>query len=141
MFERPGNVRGAIGRARHLRREMTTSEKSLWEALRALKLHIRRQVPIGRYVADFAHHPSGLVIEVDGARHDLPDEQLHDAERDAWFMSQGYRTLRVRDREACGDPFAVAERVRLEIQNVLSARDAAKPEGFGQPPTIQTGGK
>jgi very-short-patch-repair endonuclease len=133
MFERPGNVRGAMGRARRLRREMTASEKSLWEALRALKLHIRRQVPMGRYIADFAHHASGLVIEVDGARHDLPEEQLHDAERDAWFRTQGYRTLRIRDREAYGDPFAVAERIRQEIQKALSE----KPFGFGQP-AIQT---
>ena len=51
-------------------------------------------------------------IGVDGMRHGLPDAQLHDAERDAWFKSQGYRTLRVSDREAYGDPVAVADRIR-----------------------------
>jgi very-short-patch-repair endonuclease len=99
---------------------MTSSEKVLWEALRALKLHIRRQVPVGPYVADFAHHRSGLIIEIDGSRHDLPEEQLHDAERDAWFESQGYRTLRVSDRDAYGNPFVVAERVRQEIQRAAA---------------------
>jgi very-short-patch-repair endonuclease len=54
---------------------MTVSEKRLWEALRALNLHIRRQAPIGRYVADFAHHGAKIIIEVDGGRHDLPEAQ------------------------------------------------------------------
>ncbi|MFX5752153.1 DUF559 domain-containing protein, partial [Acinetobacter baumannii] len=78
----------------------TASEAKLWEALRALKLNIRRQVPIGPYIADFAHHRSGLIIEVEGARHDLPGEQLRDAARDAWFETQGCRTVRIRDRDA-----------------------------------------
>jgi very-short-patch-repair endonuclease len=50
----------------------------------------------------------------------LPEEQLHDAERDAWFESQGYRTLRVSDRDAYGNPFVVAERVRQEIQRAAA---------------------
>ncbi|MBI1686070.1 DUF559 domain-containing protein [Caulobacter hibisci] len=98
---------------------MTASERNLWKALRALDLHIRRQAPIGRYVADFVHHPSRLVIEVDGGRHDLSEEQLHDAERDAWLASQGYRVLRVRDVEAFGNPEEIAERVAAEIRRFV----------------------
>ena len=90
---------------------MTASEKALWKALRALDLHIRRQAPIGRYVVDFVHHGARLVIEVDSGWHDDPEAQLHDAERDAWLASQGYRVMRVRDGEACGNPYLVAERV------------------------------
>ena len=98
---------------------MTASERSLWKALRALDLHIRRQAPIGRYVADFVHHGSRLVIEVDSGWHDLPEQQLHDAERDAWLSDQGYRVLRVRDTEAFGRPDEVAERVATEIRRVV----------------------
>ncbi|WP_332873123.1 endonuclease domain-containing protein [Caulobacter hibisci] len=116
---RPTHAPGAVGRARRLRREMTASERNLWKALRALDLHIRRQAPIGRYVADFVHHPSRLVIEVDGGRHDLSEEQLHDAERDAWLASQGYRVLRVRDVEAFGNPEEIAERVAAEIRRFV----------------------
>jgi len=85
-------------------------------ALRALNLHIRRQAPIGRYVADFAHHGAKLVIEVDGGRHDLPEAQLRDAERDTWLTAQGYKVMRVRDREAYEHPYDIAERVAAEIQ-------------------------
>jgi len=95
---------------------MTASERALWEALRPLNLHIRRQAPTGRYVVDFVHHGAKLVIEVDGGRHDLPEAQLHDAERDAWLNAQGYRVLRIRDRDAFGDAYAAADRIAAEIQ-------------------------
>jgi very-short-patch-repair endonuclease len=95
---------------------MTASESKLWAELRKLDLHIRRQAPIGRYVADFAQHAAKLVIEVDGARHDLEDAQLHDHIRDEWLKSQGYRVLRVRDTEAFEQPQAVAARVAAAIR-------------------------
>lgn len=95
---------------------MTASERNLWKALRAHDLHIRRQAPIGRYIADFVHHGSRLVIEVDGGRHDLPEHQQHDAERDAWLASQGYRVLRVKDADAFGKPEEIAEQVALEVR-------------------------
>jgi very-short-patch-repair endonuclease len=94
---------GVIGRARHLRREMTGPEKILWAELRKLDLHVRRQVPMGRYIADFAIHGAKLIVEVDGPRHDLPENQLHDALCDAWFASQGYRTLRIRNSAILND--------------------------------------
>jgi len=95
---------------------MTLSEKNLWKALRALDLHIRRQAPIGRYIVDFVQHSARLVIEVDSGWHDHPEAQLRDAERDAWLAEQGYRVMRVRDGEAGGNPYLVAERVAAEIQ-------------------------
>ncbi|HQR90650.1 MAG: hypothetical protein B7Z44_06390 [Caulobacter sp. 12-67-6] len=107
---------GAISRARRLRRDMTASERHLWKALRALNLHIRRQAPVGRYIADFIHHGACLVIEVDSAWHDSLKAQERDALRDAWFQSQGYRVLRFRDREVFSDPYAIADRVAVEIQ-------------------------
>ena len=69
-----------------------------------------------RYVVDFTHHAAKLVIEVDGGRHDLSEAELHDAERDAWLDAQGYRVLRIRDQDAFGDAYAMAERVAAEIQ-------------------------
>ena len=44
------------GFARRLRREMTAAEAMVWRALRGNRsagLKVRRQVPIGPYVADF----------------------------------------------------------------------------------------
>jgi hypothetical protein len=44
---------------------------------------------------------------VDGGWHDLPDEQLHDALRDEWLRSQGYRVLRFRNQQVLDDPDGV----------------------------------
>ena len=98
---------GAIKRARRLRGSMTLPEKVLWKALRKMGLHVRRQAPIGRYVADFAVHGAGLVIEVDGGWHDFPNAQLRDVQRDVWLESQGYRVLRFRNQQVLDDVEAV----------------------------------
>jgi len=109
------HLTGAVGRARSLRRRMTLPEKLLWAELRKLDLNIRRQAPIGRYVADFAHHASCLVIEIDSARHDLPEDQLYDLERTAWLESQGYRVLRFRNADVIADAVGIANQVRIAI--------------------------
>ena len=74
---------------------MTLSKKRLWSELRWTGLHFRGQAPIGRYVADFACQSHSLIVEVDGAPHELfAHTALRDQERDAWLTSQGYRVLR-----------------------------------------------
>jgi very-short-patch-repair endonuclease len=94
---------------------MVASERRLWETLRPLKLNIRRQTPIGRYIADFVHLGTRLVIEVDSARHDLDDAQLRDHERDAWLRSEGFEVIRIRDRDAFEKPAETAERIAALI--------------------------
>jgi very-short-patch-repair endonuclease len=88
----------SIGNARRLRREMTEGEKRLWIELKQLRgtygIHVRKQVPIGLYVADFAIHSAKLIIEVDGHFHQETARQQSDAARDHWLMSAGYRVLR-----------------------------------------------
>ena len=116
-----------IERARQLRRSMTQGEKRLWQKLRGLRhshgLHVRRQVPIGPYIADFAIHAVKLIIEVDGEHHQAPDQQALDQQRDAWFASQGYRTLRF----STGD---VVSNIEGCVQAVL---DASKPPPLTPP--------
>jgi very-short-patch-repair endonuclease len=124
---KPLHAPGAVRRARRLRSEMTASERRLWKELRKLELHIRRQAPIGRYIADFAQHEARMVIEVDGARHDLDEAQLHDAERDAWLVAQGYRVIRVRDSEALEMAEEVAARIGAEIRKALEQAEADTP--------------
>jgi very-short-patch-repair endonuclease len=78
-----------------MRKEMPPSEASMWNALRSLKplgLHFRRQVPLGRYFADFACFHPKLVVEVDGWTHSSPE---YDAERDAFMRGEGFAVLRV----------------------------------------------
>lgn len=104
-------VEGGIIRARRLRQEQTVAERILWEALRPLKMNFRRQAPIGRYVADFAHLSSRLIIEVDGPHHDLPERQVHDAERTAWLSAEGFRVIRFPERQVRNDLNAVVEQI------------------------------
>ena len=73
---------------------MTDVERRLWLYLRRKQVdgfHFRKQCPIGPYVADFACLRVKLIIEVDGSQH---ADSAHDAARDAWFTTHGYRTLR-----------------------------------------------
>lgn len=91
----------AIVRARRLRREMTPQERKLWRALRIAlpTAHWRKQVPMGRYTADFACHSAKLIIEVDGGQHGSKAGQAHDAARTAFLTSEGYRVLRFWNNE------------------------------------------
>mgnify|MGYP006298791947 CR=1 FL=1 len=63
-------------RAKMLRKNMTVTEKLLWEKLRNKQLGVRfkPQHPIGRFIVDFYCHQSKLVVEVDGEIHDQQKE-------------------------------------------------------------------
>jgi very-short-patch-repair endonuclease len=95
--------------ARRLRRSATLAERLLWAELRKLNRNIRRQVPIGPYVADFAHHASRLVIEIDGYAHGLPEVQARDAARSAWIEAEGYRVVRIPENQVRNDLVRVVE--------------------------------
>ena len=72
---------------------MTKAEVVLWVNLRSLRpigARFRRQHPIGPYVADFAHLPTKLVIEVDGATHSTPEEMAHDERRTMYLRARGW---------------------------------------------------
>ena len=118
--------------ARRLRNDPTFWERRLWTWLRTLRkrhgLHFRRQVPIGRYVADFGCHGAKLIVEFDGPFHD-PEK---DAERDAWFAKVGYRTLRFSNDRMASEP----DRVIAEIEQALGIGDRFEgPLALLQPPT------
>ena len=101
----------AIGRAQALRRNMTVSERRLWRALRRLDLGFRRQVPIGRYVVDFACLRARLVVEIDGYWHEQPDAKLRDQTRDDWLRREGYRVIRFADLRVFNETPTVVEAI------------------------------
>ncbi len=58
--------------ARRLRRQMTDSERALWERLRRKQVQavqFYRQKPIGNYIVDFYAPKAKIVVEVDGSQH------------------------------------------------------------------------
>ena len=80
--------------ARQLRAGMTDAERKLWLALkdrRFASFKFRRQVPVGRYIADFVCFEARLVIEVDGGQH---ADSVRDVERDRWFAQNDFRVVR-----------------------------------------------
>ncbi len=87
------------------------AEKALWAALRELKDNWRRQVPIGPYVADFAHHRSRLIIEVDGYYHSLPETIERDAVRTASLTAAGYRVVRFPEKTVRDDLYTVIDQI------------------------------
>jgi len=96
---------GAVGRARRLRRDMTSAERRLWRMLKEsfADHHFRRQVPIRHFIADFASHKAKIVIEVDGGHHD----PSIDAARTQVIEGEGYRVLRIWNNEVLGNPDGV----------------------------------
>ena len=82
-------------RAHFMRRNMTETEQTLWRQLSGSKLGVsfRRQVPIGRHIADFMAPGAKLVVEVDGGSH--ARRVVADARRDRVLQRLGYRVLRL----------------------------------------------
>lgn len=83
-----------IKRARTLRATPTDAEKAPWRILTQPpfnRWHFRRQHPIPPYFADVACVRAHLIIDVDRGQH---DNSAHDARRDAFLASKGWKILR-----------------------------------------------
>ena len=81
-----------------MRHEPTRAEQILWNKLRNRTLSgckFSRQVPIGRYIVDFACRELKLIIEVDGTTHSSSHEIYGDNLRTTWLEGQGYSIHRV----------------------------------------------
>jgi very-short-patch-repair endonuclease len=105
-FERPPL---ATSRARAMRKEPTEAEKKLWYMLRDRRfagVKFRRQVPVGRYIADFACLRRKLIVEADGGQH---FQDNADAARGAWFAREGYTVVRYSNLDILKNPEGVFE--------------------------------
>ena len=120
-------------RARRLRSAPTWTEAKLWDRLRKLNTHIRRQAPIGPYIVDFACLRARLVIEVDGGVHNRTDVALRDLKRDEWLASEGYRVLRIDSRRIPSDLDAIV----AEITQAIRLKDPQGAKGWGEAATHQ----
>ncbi len=86
------NRRASAEFRRTLRKNPTTPEHELWQALRGEQLGIkfRRQHNIGDYVVDFYAADAKLVIEVDGDSHYADSAaRQYDGDRDAYLTQLG----------------------------------------------------
>jgi very-short-patch-repair endonuclease len=68
----------------------------------------RRQSPFGPYILDFYCAEVRLAVEIDGQTHWSPDQERHDARRDAYLRAMGIETLRL-SAESLKRPAAAAD--------------------------------
>ncbi|WP_322550818.1 vitamin B12 dependent-methionine synthase activation domain-containing protein [Flavobacterium psychraquaticum] len=109
-----------------MRNKPTDAEKMLWNVLsnKGIEGHkFRRQHIIGDFIADFICLKQNLIIEVDGAIHQLPENKISDAERTKWLLAEGYRVIRFTNQQ-----------VLFELESVIktiTANLVAPPSGAG----------
>ena len=115
---------------------MTEAETRVWQMLRAHRMNghkFRRQVPVGRYIADFVCHEARLVVEIDGGQHDRLSTR--ETERSGFLQNQGYRILRFWNTEVLANPDGVQETIVTEL--ATSPPPCPSPSrGRGFPPNL-----
>jgi len=103
--------------ARSLRREMTEAEVRLWHELRDRRLDrikFRRQIPLGKYIADFVCLEAGLIIEIDGSQHADSDS---DRIREVELKARGFRILRFWNDDVLKDLNAVCDTIIAYVRD------------------------
>jgi len=110
----------------------TEAERKLWWHLRhrlaPTGTHFRRQVRIGRYIADFASYKSKLIIEVDGSQHAARATQ--DLNRTALFEANGYHVLRYWNNDVLANIDGVLEDIQRAITTTPTPDPS--PQGGGE---------
>ena len=105
-------------RVKHLRTNATPVEDLLWHQLRRKRVNgvrFRRQFKLGTYIVDFVCLPARLVIEVDGATHELTHEQ--DERRTKWLEGQGFQVLRFRNLDVAKNLDGVVRAIEAATKN------------------------
>jgi len=113
--------------AQKLRREMTDSEKILWEELRGRKLNgykFLRQHPIlyngnliryNYFIADFYCASRKVIIELDGPVHE--DNLEYDEYRDSELQKLNIKVLRIKNEEL-SDLNVVLQEIKSKLDSI-----------------------
>jgi methylmalonyl-CoA mutase len=95
----------------------TKSEEFLWQKLRGRKegYKFRRQHIIGTYIADFVCLKKGLVIEIDGNIHQLPEMQNSDEQRTVDLNKLGFEVMRISNEDVLINPENVIQKITEKL--------------------------
>lgn len=100
-----------------MRHEATEAEDRLWQELRGRRLDgikFRRQVPIGRFVADFLCPEAMLIVEINGSQHaDSPG----DIRRTSELNRLGFRVLRFWNDDVLNDMTGVCDTIIAYVRD------------------------
>ena len=119
--------------ARELRKNATTAEDGLWQALRGHRLaglKFRRQVPMLGYTVDFLCFDRKLVVELDGKQHEWLAE--YDAKRTEKIERQGFTVLRFSNAD-------VLDHLNRVLRRIVKAATAPSSETFTLTPGLSPG--
>jgi very-short-patch-repair endonuclease len=98
---------------------MTEAERRVWQILRSHRTNgckFRRQLPIGRYIADFVCHEARLIVEIDGGQHDRLSPR--EAERSEFLQNEGYHIPRFWNDEVVANLDGVHETTAGELGRI-----------------------
>ena len=106
--------------AERLRREMTDTEKIIWDRVckNQLGVRIRRQHPVWKFIADFYCHEVKLIIEIDGGIHLRSENKEYDISRDIILKEFKIEILRFNNDEVINEPDLVIEKIRRTIETL-----------------------
>ena len=106
--------------ARNLRKNSTDAERHLWYYLRANRLgyKFKRQVPVKRFIVDFACLERALIVELDGGQHQ--DNQAYDEQRTIELNQIGFQVLRFWNHDVFIHTTSVLEEIKLALSPALS---------------------
>ncbi|TKB99542.1 leucine--tRNA ligase [Pedobacter cryotolerans] len=121
--------------ARVNRSHQTEGEDALWQKLRNSQTghKIRRQHPIGTYIADFICLNKRLIIEVDGGYH--LENQENDKIRTEALNQLGFNVIRFSNEEVLNNINMVAEKITSELNN----RPDSAPAKVGNSASLSLG--
>ena len=124
-YKRGGMFEGAthliFENAKQLRNKMTEAEcillMHLKEGVNGYK--IRRQHPIGNYIADFFCHKAKLVIEIDGSVHNNEEIKENDIIRQKKLEYSGYSVIRFTNEQVFKQIEVVLKNISEIVNNII----------------------
>lgn len=119
-----------LDRCRELRRKNTGAEALLWRFLRARQVagaKFRRQHQFGPYILDFYCNEARLVVEVDGAQHEVGAQASTDVARTRYLEECGLQVIRFTNL----DVLSQTESVLMRIWDAVAPSPQPFPTGRG----------
>lgn len=120
--------------AKELRKNLTEPEELMWFLLRDrhfCDLKFKRQVPFGKYIADFICLEKKLIIELDGSQHLEEKNILHDEERTTYIEKEGYKVIRFYNSELYDNLEGVLEKIYQTAFGDAKFPSPLRGEGLG----------
>ena len=111
-----------------MRQAPTDAENLMWGRLRARRLNghkFRRQMPIDRYIVDFACFESKLVVELDGGQHH--EQSAYDESRTLLINNAGYRVLRFWNNDVFENLEGVLSTILEYLEGEISMKSFKPP--------------